>query len=173
MSGFPHLPVPSPSPGAPLLRCYGRNEYKFVIALPGADLRPYVSREDVSEEDILGDVMSKKILVGVFVGLLGLIAFNWLTSGEVALIPTTPLSAEGRQLARLEGEFAAVTHDYYQASRAAGLTGTDTTAEARAALERLDEMEKELLAMKRNNPAPAESRRIDQVLENIRKVRKS
>ncbi len=144
-----------------------------MISLPGADPGPYVSRENVSEEDILGDVMSKKILIGVFIGLLGLIAFNWITNGEVALIPTTALSAEGRELARLEGEFATVTHDYYQAGRAAGMTGIDTTAEARAALERLDQIEKELLAMKRNNPSPAYSHRIDQVLENIQKVRKN
>ncbi len=117
--------------------------------------------------------MSKKILIGVFLGLLGLIAFNWITSGEVALIPTTTLSAEGRELARLEGEFASVTHDYYQAGRAAGMTGMDTTAEARAAMDRLDQIEKELQAMKRNNPGPAVSRRIDQVLANIQKVRKS
>ncbi len=47
--------------------------------------------------------MSKKILIAVFICLLGLMAFNWFTTGEVALIPSTPLSAEGRELARLEG----------------------------------------------------------------------
>ena len=117
--------------------------------------------------------MSKKILIGVFLGLLGLIAFNWFTGGEAALIPTTPLSAQGRELARLEGEFATATHDYYQASRAAGMTGMDTTSEARAALDRLDRIERDLQALRRNNPAPADSRRIDQILENIQKVKKN
>jgi len=117
--------------------------------------------------------MSKKILTAVFVCLLGLMAFNWFTTGEVALIPTTPLSAEGRELARLEGEFASVTHDYYQAGRAAGMTGMDTTSEARAALNEMDRIEKALQELRRNNPTPANSRRIDQMLENIQKVRKN
>ena len=116
--------------------------------------------------------MSKKVLAGVFLGLLGLIAFNWFTGGEAALIPTTPLSAEGRQLARLEGEFVTATHDYYQAGRAAGMTGTDTTAEARAALVELDRIEKELQDLRRQNLTPSDSRRVDQILENIRKVKK-
>jgi len=117
--------------------------------------------------------MSKKILIGAFVGLLGLIAFNYFTTGEVALIPTTPLSAEGRDLARLEGEFAAATHDYYQASRAAGMTGLDTTAEAHAAMNELDRIERALQELRRGNPTPAHSHRIDQMLENIRRVRKN
>jgi hypothetical protein len=117
--------------------------------------------------------MSKKVLIGVFAGLLGLIAFNWITTGEAALIPTAPLSAEGRNLARLEGQFVKATHDYYQASRSAGLTGADTTASARAALDELDRIETELLEMQRNHPTPADSRRIDQILANIQKVKKS
>jgi hypothetical protein len=116
--------------------------------------------------------MSKKILIAVFICLLGLMAFNWFTTGELALIPSTPLSAEGRELARLEGEFASATHDYYQASRAAGMTGMDTTAEARAALDELDRIERTLQQLRRGNPTPANSRRIDQMLENIQKVRK-
>lgn len=116
--------------------------------------------------------MSKKVLAGVFLGLLGLIAFNWYTTGEAALIPATPLSAEGRQLARLEGEFVSATHDFYQAGRAAGMTGTDTTAEARAALAHLDRIERDLLELRRQNPTPSDSHRIEQLLENIRKVRK-
>ena len=117
--------------------------------------------------------MSKKVLFGVFICLLGLIAFNWLTTGEVALIPATPLSAEGRELSRLEGEFAAATHDYYQASRASGMTGLDTTAEARAALNELDRIEGALQELRRGNPTPANSRRIEQMLENIQRVRKN
>ena len=117
--------------------------------------------------------MSKKILIAVFICLLGLMAFNWFTTGQVALIPSTPLSAEGRELARLEGEFASATHDYYQAGRAAGMTGTDTTAEARAALNELDRIERILQQLRRGNPTPANSRRIDQMLENIQKVRKN
>ena len=117
--------------------------------------------------------MSKKVLIGVFIGLVGLMVFNWFTTGEVALIPTVPLSAEGRELARLEGEFATTTHDYYQAGRAAGMTGMDTTAEARAALNELDRIEKALQQLRRGNPTPANSRRIDQMLENIQKVKKN
>jgi hypothetical protein len=120
-----------------------------------------------------GDDMSKKVLIAVFFGLLGLIAFNWFTTGEVTLIPAGPLSAQGRQLARLEGEFATATHDYYQAGHAAGMTGTDTTSEAQAALLELERIERDARALKAGNPSPADSLRIDQLLENIQKVRKN
>jgi hypothetical protein len=117
--------------------------------------------------------MSKKIMIGVFVALLGVVAFNWFSSGELALIPATPLSAQGRHLAKLEGDFATAAHEYYQAGHAAGMTGMDTTDQAQAALKELDRIEGELHEMQRGNPTPDESRRIDQILENIRKVRKS
>jgi hypothetical protein len=117
--------------------------------------------------------MSKKVLIGVFLGLLGLIAFNWFTTGEAVLIPASPLSAEGRHLAQLEGEFVTAAHEYYQAGHAAGMTGMDTTADAQAALQELDRIEREVQDMKRANPTPANSRRMDQLLENIQKVRKN
>jgi hypothetical protein len=149
----------------------GRARYNFVIALPAATSGPYVSREQSAKRAATGDDMSKKILIGVFVGLLGLVAFNWFTTGEVVLIPTSPLSAEGRNLARLEGDFATAAHNFYQAGHSAGMTGMDTTADAQAALQELDRIEREAQELKRGNPSPATSRRIDDLLENIRKVR--
>ena len=117
--------------------------------------------------------MGKKVLIAVFVGLLGLIAFNWFTTGEATLIPAAPLSAQGRQLAKLESDFATAAHQFYQASHAAGMTGTDTTSEAQAALQELDRIEQAAEALKGENPSADDTRHIEQLLDNIQKIKKN
>ena len=117
--------------------------------------------------------MTKKVLAGIALVLGGVVAFNWFTTGEVALIPSTPLSAETRTLNRLEERFVAATHRYYQAGHAAGVSGMDTTSEAQAALGELTQVENELQDLKGKNPAPADLKKIDEILSNIRRVKSS
>lgn len=117
--------------------------------------------------------MTKKILIGVVAAVIGLVAFTWFTTGEVALIPTQQLSAEARQLDRLQGQFATATHNFYQAGRAAGVSGMDTTSAAQAAIEDLNRIEEELLRMKANNPPQVEMEKIEKLLSDVRKVKNS
>ena len=117
--------------------------------------------------------MTKKVLAGIVLGLAGLIALNWITTGEVTLIPSAPLSAEGREIGRLEGRFVAATHRLQSAERAAGATGMDTTSEAQAALDELNQVEKELNDLRSRVTSPSDQAKIDEILSNIKKVKSS
>jgi CHASE3 domain sensor protein len=105
--------------------------------------------------------------------VVALLTLNFLTTGEVTLVPTTPLAAHARAVDRLEDRFVTAAHEYTQAERSAGLTGMDTTSQAQAALEELNRIEAELKNLLAGNPAADERAKIEEILARIDKVRKS
>src|SRR5262245_31000043 len=115
--------------------------------------------------------MTKKIAFGIALAAVALIAFNYVTTGEITLIPTTPLSAEARELNTLHERFVTATHQLNQAGKAAGATGMDTSSEAQAALSELDSIELRLKELKGQTTAPEEIAKIDQILADIQKIR--
>jgi hypothetical protein len=115
--------------------------------------------------------MAKKIILGLVLAVVALVAFNFVSTGEITLIPTTPLSAEARALDRLYERFVAATHQLNQAQQAAGVSGLDTTSDAQAALTELDQIEQELKELKGRTTAPEQLSRIDEILGNIQKIR--
>jgi hypothetical protein len=115
--------------------------------------------------------MAKKIIVGIVLAVVALVAFNFVATGEITLIPTTPLSAEARALNHLYERFVAATHQINQAEKAAGASGIDTTGDVQAAMSELDQIEKELKELKGKSIAPEEIAKIDEILGNIQKVR--
>jgi hypothetical protein len=115
--------------------------------------------------------MAKKIILGIVLAAVALVAFNFVATGEITLIPTTPLSAEARALNRLHERFVAATHQLNQAEKAAGVSGLDTSADAQAALSELDQIEKELNELKGKTIASEDINKIDEILGNIQKIR--
>jgi hypothetical protein len=115
--------------------------------------------------------MTKKIAFGIALAAVALIAFNYVTTGEITLIPTTPLSAEARELNQLHERFVTATHHLNQAEKAAGATGLDTSSEAQAALSELDSIEFSLKELKGKTSASEETAKIDQILADIQKIR--
>ena len=115
--------------------------------------------------------MTKKIAAGIALAAVALIAFNYVSTGEITLIPTTPLSAEARQLSQLHDRFVTATHRLNQAGKAAGATGLDTSSDAQAALTELDSIERELKELKGKTIASEEIVKIDQILADIAKIR--
>jgi len=115
--------------------------------------------------------MAKKLIIGIVLAVLALVAFNFVTNGELTLIPTSPLSAEARALNSLDARFVAATHQLNQAEKAAGATGLDTSADAQAALHELDQIETELKELKGKSIDASQINRIDEILGNIQKIR--
>ncbi|HEV8374868.1 MAG TPA: hypothetical protein VGR38_01395 [Candidatus Polarisedimenticolia bacterium] len=115
--------------------------------------------------------MAKKIILGLVLAVVALLAFNFVSTGEITLIPTTPLSAEARTLNRLYERFVAATHQLNQAQQSSGVSGLDTTADAQAALTEMEQIERELKELKGRTTAPDQIARIDEILGNIQKIR--
>lgn len=77
----------------------------------------------------------KKLLVLVAVVAVGLVVYNYATTGTVALLPPSlSMSADERAVADLEQRFEDARREVSQAGRGAGLTGMDMTGDADAAM---------------------------------------
>ena len=86
----------------------------------------------------------KKALAVIALLVGGILAYNFFTAGQLTIIPGSSLSEEEQELKALESRFHTARSRLSQANRAAGMTGTDTTADAEAALRQVERVEKDL-----------------------------
>ena len=103
----------------------------------------------------------KKILVVVAVLAAALVAYNYVSTGRLTLVPAMMVSQDEQALRSLEDRFSAATRQYQQAARTAGLSGLDTTADANAALTSLRQIDKELRALRKRLSSQSEIQRAD------------
>lgn len=89
----------------------------------------------------------QKIVLIVVVIVLGLLAFNYFTTGELSLTPAGGSRDDGSELNRLRGEFRAAAREYRQAGRNAGLSGTNTSDFAGTALAAVERVETQVEAL--------------------------
>lgn len=89
----------------------------------------------------------KTIIVLIVIVVVALLAFNYFTTGEFTLMPSSSGSDEARDLNRLRGEFRSLAREFRQAGRSAAMSGMDTTAAASAVLSELGGVEEEVLAI--------------------------
>ena len=113
----------------------------------------------------------QKIILIVVVIVLGLLAYNYFTTGELSLTPAGGSSGEGGELNRLRGEFRAAAREFRQAGRNAGLSGLDTTDAAAAALAAVDRVEERVKELA-DNAEDAEVRtEAEKLLREIKKYK--
>ena len=91
----------------------------------------------------------KKLAVVVVVALVGLVAFNYATTGELTVVPSFSKSEEERAVRDLQREFAAAHKRYAQAYRSAAVGGIDTTADADAAIGSVKRIKRELESLRK------------------------
>lgn len=113
----------------------------------------------------------QKIVLIVVVIVLGLLAFNYFTTGELSLMPAGASSDDGRELNRLRGEFRAAAREFRQAGRSAGLSGMDTTDAAGAALAAVERVEKAVEKLGKDTEDPEIKAEADKLLSEIRKYK--
>ncbi len=88
----------------------------------------------------------RTLIVVVVLALVALVAYNYVTTGKIAIIPRS-LSADQKAVERLEKRFEAARSQFNQAGRAAGISGADTTADAEAARREVERVDAELREM--------------------------
>ena len=91
----------------------------------------------------------KKVLVLIVLVVGALVAYNYTTTGEIALWPSAPLTEEDQELQRLERAFETASTEFNQALRSAGLAGLDTTGDAEAAMGEVERVERSLQKLMR------------------------
>lgn len=87
----------------------------------------------------------KALIAIVVLVLVGLVAYNFVTTGEVRLLPRQ-LSAEEIEIEDLERQLAAARRQFEQAAKAAGISGADFTTQAEAARRQVEKIEEKLAA---------------------------
>lgn len=86
----------------------------------------------------------KKLAVVIVVAIVGLLAFNYSTTGELTLKPSFSKSEEESAVEDLQDDFDATKKQFAQAHRTAGLSGIDTTADVSAAISDVKRIKREL-----------------------------
>jgi len=113
----------------------------------------------------------QKIILIVVVIVVGLLAYNYFTTGELALMPAGGSSGDGRELNQLRGEFRAAAREFRQAQRSAGLSGLDTTDSAAAALEAVNRVEKAVSSLAENAENPEIKAEAEKLLGEIKQYK--
>jgi hypothetical protein len=90
----------------------------------------------------------KKLVVLIILGAAGFVAYNYFTSGEISLMPSTSQSPEEQELKKLEKAFQEAKNQYLQGSRGASLVGIDTPADVVGAIREITRVEREVIALK-------------------------
>jgi hypothetical protein len=88
----------------------------------------------------------KGLLALVAIAVAALLAYNYVHSGRVSLIPKS-LSQDEQELKRIEARFDTARRQFEAAGRAAGVAGADTTADAEAARRDIDKADADLAAL--------------------------
>ncbi len=89
----------------------------------------------------------KAIIILIVVVVVALLAFNYFTTGELTLTPSSSGGGEAQQLNQLRGQFRSLAREFRQAGRSAALSGMDTTSAASAVLAELDDVEQQVQAI--------------------------
>ena len=114
----------------------------------------------------------QKIVLIVVVIVLGLLAFNYFTTGELSLMPSGASGGDGKELNQLRGEFRAAAREFRQAGRSAGLSGLDTTDAAAAALAAVERVEKSVASLAKNAEDPEIKAEAEKLLKEIQQYKK-
>ncbi len=109
----------------------------------------------------------KTLLMILVVVVVSLVAFNYLTTGELKLLPGDSMSEAGHEVNSLRGEFRAAAREYRQAGKAVAASGMDTSDAAAAALAEVDRVEIQVDKIARTTTEPEVKADADKLLKEI------
>jgi predicted negative regulator of RcsB-dependent stress response len=115
----------------------------------------------------------KKLVVLILIGAAGLVAYNYYTTGEISLIPSSSLSEEERELKQLEKVFHKAQNEIIQASRAASITGLDTPSDVTGAMREIERVEQALIGLKKRISSERAKTTVERLLSEIRAFKKA
>jgi hypothetical protein len=108
----------------------------------------------------------KSLLVLALMVVIGLLTFNYLTTGELKLLPSSGGDTE-QELNRLQGEFRNAAREYRQAQKSVAVSGVDATDAASSALAEVDRVEDEVRQFAKKASTPELKAAADKLLKEI------
>ena len=107
------------------------------------------------------------VLIILILGAAGFVAYNYFTTGEISLLPSTSVSPEEQELKKLEKAFHQAQNQYRQGSRGASLAGIDTPADVIGAMREIRRVESEVMALKRRMTSGSAKLKAEKLLIEI------
>lgn len=112
----------------------------------------------------------KGVILVLLLVAAALLAYNYVHTGKLTLIPSSLSSAE-QQLQTLEQRLDSARRQFEAAGRAAGVAGVDTTADAEAARREVERVEADLKAL-RDRLEEADKLKADELMDKIQEFKK-
>jgi hypothetical protein len=109
----------------------------------------------------------KSLLILALMVVIGLLAFNYLTTGELKVLPGSSVGGSEQELNRLQGEFRNAAREYRQAQKSVAVSGVDATDAASSALAEVDRIEDEVRQFAKKASTPELKAGADKLLKEI------
>lgn len=109
----------------------------------------------------------RALLFVIVIAIVGLLAYNFLTTGSIALLPSGALSAEDRAVEELRDQFVAGQAQYRQAGRAVAVSGVDATADVEDFLADLDRIHAEAKRLRPKLTTESARQNLDKLMRDI------
>jgi hypothetical protein len=90
----------------------------------------------------------QKIIILIIIAAAGLVAYNYFTTGEMTLIPSSTLSEEEQEVKSLADSFREAQGQVRQAERTAAVSGVGNLGAVEDAINEIDRIESDIVILK-------------------------
>jgi len=115
--------------------------------------------------------MSKKIGLAAFLFVAALAGYNFVTTGNLTLIPSAHESPEMQHMNALDARVSELGNQITKAGQMAGMSGMDTTGDVEHAMNDLEKTEKEIEAVKEKTSSSEIRARCERLIARSRSLR--
>ena len=113
-----------------------------------------------------------KIIMFILIGAAGLVAYNYFTTGEMSLIPSSTLSEEEQEVKSLADSFREAQRQVRQAERTAAVSGIGDIDTVEDAINDIDQIESAIITLKsslKSASAIKEAERLEREIEAFKR----
>ena len=89
-----------------------------------------------------------RIVILIIIAVAGFVAYNYFTTGEMSLIPSSTLSEEEQEVKSLADSFQEAQREVRQAERTAAASGVGNLGAVEDAINEIDQIESDLGTLK-------------------------
>lgn len=108
----------------------------------------------------------KTLLFVVIIAAVALVVFNYLTTGQVRLLPASP-SPEAQELNQLRSELHSLIRQYNDAGKGAAVSGVDTTFEVGELLHQAQDIETRVRELQKKVKKESDKQKADKLLREV------
>ena len=113
-----------------------------------------------------------RIVILIIIAVAGFVAYNYFTTGEISLTPSSTLSGEEQELKGLTDRFREAQREVRQAERTAAASGVGNLGAVEDAINEIDRIESDLATLKNSlesESAMEEAERLEREIKEFKR----